>query len=81
MSNTTTYGIMYVVGINQNSTKGVSMRGFKVVNYDKWTSLPEIFSNIKDAKDAKASWHLGEKAVIESFNSKSNRAKVIKERD
>lgn len=72
---------MCVVDINQNSTKGVKMRGFKVVNYDKWISLPEIFNNLKDAREAKEKWHLGEKAVIESFNSKSNRAKVIKERE
>jgi hypothetical protein len=56
------------------------MKGYKCVNYDKWSSLPEIFNTLKDAKEAKSKWHLGDRAVIESFNSKSNRAKIIKDR-
>lgn len=56
------------------------MKGYKVVSYDKWVSLPEIFGSLKDAKAAKAAWHLGDRAVIESFNSKSSRVKVIKDR-
>lgn len=63
------------------------MKGYKVVNYDKWVSLPDIFPTLKLAREAKAEWHLGAKAIIESFNSKanfkgnsrSNRAKVIKD--
>jgi len=57
------------------------MKGYKVVSYDKWSALPEIFSTLREAKDAKAKWHLGDRAVIESFNSKSSRAKVIKDRE
>jgi len=55
------------------------MKGYKVVNYDKWTSLPEIFPNLKKARESKAVWQFGGKAIIEYFNSKSNRAKVIKD--
>jgi hypothetical protein len=57
------------------------MKGYKVVSYDKWSALPEIFSTLREAKEAKAKWHLGDRAVIESFNSKSSRAKVIKDRE
>jgi len=55
------------------------MKGYKVVNYDKWQSLPEIFPNLKKAREAKKGWYLGTKAIIEYFNSKANRAKVIKD--
>lgn len=55
------------------------MKGYKVVNYDKWQSLPDIFSNLKTARAAKKEWELGEKAIIEYFNSKSTRQKVIKD--
>lgn len=55
------------------------MKGYKVVNYDKWKSLPEIFPNLRKAREAKKSWELGKKAVIEYFNSKASRAKVIKD--
>jgi hypothetical protein len=57
------------------------MKGYKVINYAEWTSLPEIFNTVNEAKQAKDKWQLGGKAVIESFNSKSNRARVIKERE
>ena len=57
------------------------MKGYKVVSYNEWCSLPEIFSTLKEAKEAKAKWRLGEKAVIENFNSKSSRAKIIKDRE
>ena len=68
-------------GYQSISTKGVSMKGYKVVNYDKWVSLPEIFSSPREAKEAKSKWHLGGQAVIESFNSKSPKAKIIKDRE
>lgn len=55
------------------------MKGYKVVNYDKWTSLPEIYPNLKKAREAKKGWDFGQKAIIEYFNSKANRAKVIKD--
>jgi len=57
------------------------MKGYKVVSYNEWSSLPDIFTTLKEAKDAKAKWRLGERAVIESFNSKSSRAKIIKDRE
>lgn len=57
------------------------MKGYKVVCYDKWESLPEIFGNLKEAREAKDKWVLGDKAVIESFSSKSSRAKIIKDRE
>ena len=57
------------------------MKGYKCVNYNEWCSLPEIFSTLKEAKEAKAKWRLGEKAVIENFNSKSSRANIIKDRE
>lgn len=52
-------------------------KGFKVVNYDKWLSLPDIFSNVKEARQAREKWKFGEGAVIESFNPKSSKAKII----
>lgn len=55
------------------------MKGYKVVNYDKWQSIPIIFPNLKKAREAKKDWKLGQKAIIEYFNSKANRAKVIKD--
>lgn len=55
------------------------MKGYKVVCYDKWQSLPEIFFNLKSAREAKKNWILGEKAIIEYFNSKSTKQKVIKD--
>ncbi|MCK5017833.1 MAG: hypothetical protein KAS32_12290 [Candidatus Peribacteraceae bacterium] len=55
------------------------MKGYKVVNYDKWASLPEIFMDLKSAKEAKKNWpELGPRAIIEYFNSRGNRARVIK---
>lgn len=55
------------------------MKGYKVVNYDKWTSLPEIFPSLRKAREAKGQWKFGQKAIIEYFNSKARRAKVIKD--
>lgn len=55
------------------------MKGFKVVNYDKWVSIPDIFANLRLAKDAKSGWKFGQGAVIEYINSKSNKAKIIKD--
>ena len=55
------------------------MKGYKVVNYDKWTSLPDIFPTLKKAREAKDEWPFGAKAIIEYFNSKANRVKVIKD--
>jgi hypothetical protein len=62
-----------------NLTKEYIMKGYKVVNYDKWQSIPIIFPNLKKAREAKKDWKLGQKAIIEYFNSKANRAKVIKD--
>ena len=53
------------------------MKGYKVVNYDKWTSLPEIFKTLKDAKEAKNNCTLGKDTVIEYFNSKNKKSKII----
>ena len=57
-----------------------NMKGYKVVNYNAWSALPEIFVKIKDAKDAKKAWNLGDGAVIEYFNQKNRKAKVMVER-
>jgi len=57
------------------------VKGYKCINYHEWASLPDIFSTLREAKDAKVKWRLGDRAVIESFNSKSSRAKVIKDRE
>lgn len=45
------------------------MKGYKVVNYNKWKSIPDIYSTIKEAKKAKKDWCFGNDAVIEYFNS------------
>jgi hypothetical protein len=51
------------------------MKGYKVVNYVRWESLPNIFVRIKDAKEAKKNWKFGNDAIIEYFNSRKNRVK------
>ncbi len=57
------------------------IKGYKVVNYNAWSSLPDIFVKIKDAKEAKRNWYLGDGAVIEYFNSKNRKAKIMVERN
>lgn len=57
----------------------MGLKGYKVVNYDKWKSLPDIFPNLKEAREAKIGWKYETKAIIEYFNSKTNRARVIKD--
>ncbi len=52
-----------------------NLKGYKVVNYDKWVSLPEIFSTLKEAKIAKENTNFGKDTVIEYFNSKNNKSK------
>ena len=51
------------------------MKGYKIVNYVRWESLPDIFTKLKDAKKAKKDWKFGTDAIIEYFNSKNNRVK------
>ena len=46
------------------------MKGYKVVNYDLWESLPDIFNSIDEAKKARKKWKNGKGAIIEQFNSK-----------
>ena len=57
------------------------MFGYKVVNYNVWEALPDIFDTIKDAKDAKSKWCFKDGAIIEQFKSKNNKAKRIFERN
>ena len=54
------------------------MKGYKVVNISEWASLPEIFNSVQDAREAKDEWKYGKTAVIEYFNSRNKRAKIIK---
>lgn len=54
------------------------MKGFKVVNYNEWVSIPDIFGTVYDAKVARDSWKYKKGSVIESFNSKNKYAKIIK---
>ena len=56
----------------------MNLRGYKVVNYSDWSSLPEIFDGIDQAKEAKSNWKYGKNAVIEYFNSKNKRVKTIR---
>jgi len=46
------------------------MKGFKVVNYNEWSSLPDIFTTMSQAKRGLESWKYSRGAVIESFNQK-----------
>jgi hypothetical protein len=55
------------------------MKGYKVVNFDKWTSIPDIFTSLRAAKEAKEKWEFKDKAVIEYFNSKQPKSKIIKD--
>ena len=54
----------------------ITNAGFKVVNYHRWESLPDIFSSLKEAKDAKKDWAWGSGAVIEQFNYKSKSVRM-----
>jgi hypothetical protein len=54
------------------------MTGYKVVNYHRWESLPNIFVSYFKAKIAKDKWKYGKDALIEKFNSKNNYAKILK---
>ena len=54
------------------------MKGYKVVNYNKWSSLPDIFPNIKLAKEARDKWEYADGSIIEFFNSRSRKAKVLR---
>jgi len=45
------------------------MKGYKVVNYNKWKSIKDIFSTIKEAKKARDEWRFCNDAIIEYFNS------------
>ncbi len=53
----------------------MGIKGYKVVNYDKWISLPEIFGTLKEAKDAKSNTSFGKGTIIEYFNSRNSKAK------
>ena len=51
------------------------MKGYKVVSYVRWESLPDIFTKLKEAREAKKNWEFGDDAIIEYFNSRNNKVK------
>ncbi len=54
------------------------LRGYKVVNYNRWSSLPEIFNTVNDAIKGSKGWKYRDGAVIESFILGKPLAKVVK---
>ena len=56
-----------------------NIKGYKVVNYNAWESIPDIFTRIKDAKEAKKNWKFKDGAVIDYFNSKNKTSKIMVE--
>ena len=44
------------------------MKGYKVVNYNLWESLPDIFTTISEAKKARDKWDKKNHSVIEQLN-------------
>ncbi len=52
-------------------------KGYKVVNYAEWCNIPDIFSNVKDARDARDKWEFNKGSVIEQIGSRMRRAKVV----
>jgi hypothetical protein len=54
------------------------MKGFKVVNYDVWKSLPEIFNTVKEADEKSKNWEWVDGAVIEEVNSNKRSRNIVK---
>jgi len=52
-------------------------KAFKVVNYSEWCNIPELFTNIDDAKEAREKWEYKEGSVIEQVGPKMRKAKMI----
>jgi len=55
------------------------MKGYKVVNYKHWTSIPDIFTKLKKAREEKEKWEFGKDAVIEYFNSNNGKYKQFRD--
>lgn len=54
-----------------------TFKGYKVVNYGEWCNIPDIFTSLEKAKEARDEWEFKEGSVIEQIGSKMRRAKVI----
>lgn len=54
-----------------------TFKGYKVVNYGDWCNIPDIFTNLDEAKVARDVWEYKKGSVIELIGSKMRRAKVI----
>ncbi len=52
-------------------------KGYKVVNYSEWANLPDIFTSLAEAKEARERWEYKVGSVIEQIGTKMRRAKVI----
>lgn len=52
-------------------------KGYKVVNYNEWSNIPDIFTNLNDAKEAREKWEFKKGSVIEQVGTKMRRAKVV----
>ena len=54
------------------------MKGYKVVNYSVWESLPEIFNSVKEAEEKAKDWKYFKGSVVEAFDSSKKSPKVVK---
>ena len=52
-------------------------KGYKVVNYSEWANIPDIFTNLYDAKEARDKWEHKSGSVIEQIGTRMRRAKVV----
>ena len=52
-------------------------KGYKVVNYSEWSNIPDIFTNLSDAKEAREKWEYKSGSVIELIGTRMRRAKVV----
>jgi len=59
------------------STQNRTFKGYKVVNYREWKNIPDIFTNLADAEEARDKWEFKVGSVIEQVGTKMRRAKVV----
>jgi len=52
-------------------------KGYKVVNYREWVNIPDIFSTISEAIEARDKWEYKVGSVIEQIGTKMRRARVV----
>ncbi len=56
----------------------MTLKGYKVVNYSAWCSLPDIFNTVSDAEKVSEGWKHRKGAVIERISPFQRETKIIK---